>query len=98
MSTIVIPNGKFPSNCFSCDYEHLVENCPCRIGICSASEYKDSRHSDCPIKEIPEPYGRLGDLDILEKQAISEAYFPSEEWATVIELIKDAHTILEASE
>lgn len=45
-----------------------------------------------------QPHGRLGDLDILERQAINEATFPSKEWATSIELIKNAPTILEASE
>ena len=58
--------------------------------------YGDYKHKKIAV-ELPEPHGRLGDLDILEKQAISEAYFPSEEWATVIELIKGAPTVLEAS-
>lgn len=52
MSDIVIPNAKLPTNCFTCDYEKLTENCPCYIGICSASEYKDSIHPDCPLKEV----------------------------------------------
>ena len=53
MSDVVIPNANLPTNCFTCDYEKLTEFCPCHIGICSASEYKGSRHPDCPLVEVP---------------------------------------------
>ncbi len=52
MSDILI-NAKLPTNCFTCDYEKLTNNCPCYIGICSASEYKNSRHPDCPLEKRP---------------------------------------------
>ena len=53
MSDIVITNAKLPTNCFTCDYEKLTGNCPCHIGICSASEYKNSKNPDCPLVEVP---------------------------------------------
>lgn len=43
------------------------------------------------------PHGRLGDLDALEKKVIEEADYPSYEWCTAIDQIRNAPTIVEAS-
>ena len=44
--------------------------------------------------ELP-PHGRLGDLDALEKKVIEKADFPSYEWCTAIEQIRNAPIVLE---
>ena len=96
MSDIVIPNAKLPTNCFTCDYEKLTKNCPCYIGICSASEYKDSRHADCPLVELP-PHGRLGDLGVLYETIDSSVFWDSSDISLIEDIVNDAPTIIEAS-
>lgn len=98
MSEILIKGLEMPKTCRRCI--EMGISVKCRVieqEPVTAAMVGYNRPEDCPLVELP-PHGRLGDLDILEKQAISEAYFPSEEWATVIELIKGASTVLEASE
>jgi len=104
MSDIVIPNAKLPTNCFTCDYEKLTENCPCYIGICSASGYKDSRHKDCPLAKIPTQHGRLIDANKLSfAVADAQAKLRGKDYDSfmllgdVLRWIELADTVVEAS-
>ena len=70
----------------------------------------ENRPSDCPLNEVPEPHGRLGDLDALmliireyidEYGELDENGFHSEKWCAMKEaemVISEAPTIIPASE
>lgn len=89
MADILIKNFKMPKDCKDC----------CRLGFSRCpSETSDSlipsdsgRPIGCPLVEVP-PHGRLGDLDKLAKRAENRY------GADFREFIKDAPTIVEASE
>lgn len=66
--SILIKGMEMPPNCWDCRVETLTGQCPCNIGIAEASDYRDRRHEDCPIKEAPTPHGRLIDADEYEKR------------------------------
>ena len=46
---------------------------------------------------IPDKHGRLGDLDELERKVIEEADFPSYELSRAVYQMRNAPTIVEAS-
>ena len=65
---LIIEGMKKPESCWVCRIESLVENCPCRLGISNASEYKTQRHPNCPIVgEIPDKHGALKDANTLKE-------------------------------
>lgn len=96
MSDVVIPNAKLPTNCFNCDYEKLTENCPCHIGICSASEYKDSKHPNCPLKEVP-LHGDLIDRSLTLDACYEMARLWSLDLEGAFDVIGNAPTVLKAN-
>ena len=49
---MLIGNIKMPSNCFDCKLETLVTDCPCHLGSLNASDYKDKRCDECPLREF----------------------------------------------
>ena len=63
------PNMEMPKNCHECDYfttawfGHYGELqwLKCRIIHETVKAYYNERHPACPLKEIPEPHGRLID-------------------------------------
>ena len=63
---IYIPKAKLPSSCWKCELSKYVENCPCAIGINSASNWKAERHPNCPLSEIKEPHGKLVDVNVVD--------------------------------
>jgi hypothetical protein len=64
---LYIPKMKMPKNCYDCQIESYVPNCPVYMYY-SATEYMKERHPDCPVVEITEPHGRLIDAnDVTER-------------------------------
>lgn len=57
---VYAPTARMPANCFRCEYEMEVD-CPCSVGIDLASNWRTSRHPDCPLVEVKEPHGDLID-------------------------------------
>ena len=98
---IAIKDREMPKNCAGCFL---------RVGQCSKRIYMENRPSDCPLIEVPEPHGRLGDLDKLLMRInheVMEAYMggvcygvhPNQEYLYLLgEIIDDAHTIIPATE
>jgi len=98
---ILIKGMEMPKNCAGCFL---------RVGQCSKRIYMENRPSDCPLIEVPEPHGRLGDLDKLLMRInheVMEAYMdgvcygvhPNQEYLYLLgEIIDDAHTIIPATE
>ena len=74
--SILIKGMKMPASC---------DECFVRLSLCSAARKiaksrgprmwvpTTYRPGDCPLAEISQPHGRLGDLDKLEKMFVREA-------------------------
>ena len=57
MSSVLVKGMEMPKNC---------AECPIRCLCLFYTGRVDIRSQDCPITEIKEPHGRLGDLDKLK--------------------------------
>ena len=66
---LYIKDMEIPTSCFNCKFPRACQAITRRIDEMVRTELfpKDHRHSDCPLTEVPEPHGRLGDLDALHK-------------------------------
>ena len=62
---VYIPDMKLPSSCLACDIPVRVQPCP--MDHDNVSNYKTSRHPDCPLIPVP-PHGRLGDMDAIARK------------------------------
>ena len=103
--SVLIEGMDMPENCWDCSLLN-ASSCPCK-NYSSALEYTTSRHPDCPLIEVPEPHGRLGDLDELEQMFAdidnapysgfdgTEPFYSAEDAAKIISL---APTVILASE
>ena len=92
MSILIKGDIGLPRDCCKCPF-----NC---YGLCLANHSKlsvdkcvKSRHSDCPLVEVPTPHGRLIDADEIEK-CVHEWYDVGE--YVFADTIRDADTIIEA--
>jgi len=96
----LIKGMKMPFTCLTCDFH----KCAGGVGdFCSLTKRKQfrfkNRPKDCPIIEVPEPHGRLGDLDALQKQIdIARNYGMIGKTAhyKLQKMIKEAPTIIQA--
>lgn len=112
----VIVNGiKMPKSCDVCDFVYDLNEGDLGThnycGFPGIGVYVDdciaTRHKDCPLGEVPEPHGRLGDLDRLEQMFAdidnapysgfdgTEPFYSAEDAAQIIRL---APTIIKAEE
>jgi hypothetical protein len=73
--SVLVKGMEMPKSCGDC----LIGNslcCSLMPGVPALwKEYtiavkENRRHSDCPLIEVPEPHGRLGDLDKLEQMVV----------------------------
>ncbi len=105
---ILIKGIEMPKNCHECRFHSMqdVMYKACVIHLCYAQgigqncyvdEVPTKLHDRCPLVALPK-HGRLTDLDKLyehEKYNVQEALFDADE---VLEDLKNAPVILEASE
>ncbi len=49
-----------PKSCWRCTLDK-VAGCAISLGEESSSDFRDTRHPNCPLVYIPEPHGRLID-------------------------------------
>ena len=94
MSMVIIGENP-PKSCYTCSWYNKVE-CPVNDG---RYYYRAQRHPSCPLTEIKEPHGRLGDLDALKAQyKYGEADSEDEKvWMMNIRrAIANAPTVIEA--
>ena len=91
MSILIKGDIGLPRDCCKCPF-----NC---YGLCLANHSKlsvdkcvKSRHSDCPLVEVPTPHGRLIDADAFLKWL--KEFHPSD--VAIMSGIKNARTIIEA--
>lgn len=74
MADLIIRGMRTPESCFDCvmNYSFFV-NLRCNelegmSGFVGSLPHKNDRHPDCPIGQLPEGHGRLGDLDALQEE------------------------------
>lgn len=98
---IYIKGMEMPFTCLNCDFH----KCSGGVGdFCSLTKRRQFRFKnrpiDCPLIEVPEPHGRLGDLDEL-----GDSFEPSDFWNpdaqdncfAAVHIVHSAPTIIPAS-
>ena len=87
---IYIPEMTMPRNCYDCQIESYVPNCPVYMYY-SATEYLNDRHPDCPLVDVITPHGSLIDFDTI--------YFIEDDCGELIAQfsdLKDVPSVIEA--
>ena len=86
--SVLVKNMEMPKNCGICGFKDG----------CEFSVLLTERPFDCPLIEVPEPHGRLGDLDELEQMFVDidnapysgfdgeEPFYSAEDAAQIIRL------------
>lgn len=101
--SILIKGMEMPNRCFECIFLTTVPSFFCLAGkrdLCAEHGINISRPDWCPLIEIPTPHGRLGDLDKLMTEFMDSDldHLQRDDWKEVIQIVSDAHTVIEGSE
>jgi hypothetical protein len=94
---------EMPENCFDCPFMYGRKYCLLDSKIeFNDPEYSElkNRYKGCPLIEVPEPHGRLGDLDALPWYLANTSvkYATYEDWEMLCDAITAAPTVIPASE
>lgn len=69
--SIIVKGMKMPENCHECEFVDILPTCPCNKmaddDFWNNVSLAVEGHKDCPLTEIPEPHGKLIDVDALIK-------------------------------
>ena len=104
---IYIPGMELPTCCETCILDHkFFKWLGCNKHVTGDTIADGQRSPACPLIEVPEPHGRLGDLDELHKEAVrrSEKAGTYGSWYNCTDRvisafdIKNAPTVIHASE
>lgn len=102
---VYIPSMEMPINCLQCSFVRIVSDhhyCGCNAN-CMLGEYVGEylegvgRHEGCPLVQLPEKHGRLGDLDEIKNKLAKdkrEAFTKHDVWLMIS--CYGAETIVEA--
>ena len=87
--SVLIRGVEMPERCGQCFL---------RVGNCKQRVYMEHRPKGCPLVEVKEPHGRLGDLDKLMTEFIDSDldHLQRDDWREVIQIVSDAETVIEA--
>ena len=95
MSILIKGDIGLPRDCCKCPF-----NC---YGLCLANHSKlsvdkcvKSRHSDCPLVEVPTPHGDLVDRDDLIDEINRVTFVKRYDYNVAYNIVTDAETIIEA--
>ena len=102
---MLIPNMEIPKNCEECNIRD-IHLCKLWMKMTIKQTY-EGKHPDCPLVEVKEPHGRLGDLDKLWDRMYNyidnegaKMPFGDNDFMihkdSACELIEDAPTVIEA--
>ena len=104
-------NLEMPKDCPMCPFAHYdmfntFRGCDITRGkrwaVTNDKDYAESstRPDWCPLIEVPEPHGRLGDLDALPWYLANTSvkYATYEDWEMLCDAIAAAPTVIPASE
>lgn len=101
---VLIEGVEILKNCGDCPCAHIFDSFTCKAAKRSFDKYPfESREDWCPLIEVPEPHGRLIDVDkVLDGLAHNlgirslDYLTPSER--AIVSWFRDAPTIIPASE
>lgn len=102
---VYIKHMEMPTSCLFC-WLNSMKQCRATGGDITWATATRNRRGDCPLIPVPEPHGRLGDLDELYNH-LNEWYLTHEHGFSETEKIyisamlsgvKDSPTIIPASE
>ena len=114
--SVYVKDATEPKNCTGCIAVHYYMSMVgdagmlCEVtGLSMDDYYSDGRPDWYPLIEVPEPHGRLGDLDALAKQVEHERFHSAHtdglakrhhvaEYGNFLKAISAAPTIIPASE
>ena len=102
---VYIKGMEMPRTCYDCKLRRrngLELICPVleRSYKIADTQILFVREKDCPLIEVPEPHGRLGDLDALPWYLANTSvkYATYEDWEMLCDAIAAAPTVIPASE
>lgn len=103
---IYIKGIEMPESCSSCRFvrgcQAINRRIDAKVRTLSRLFPIDRRHSDCPLIEVPEPHGRLGDLDAVERNLLKMQQAQTGQYTHGVRksraVLRDAPTIIPASE
>lgn len=98
---VLIKGLDMPQSCSNCNWSrYSFPN-----AWCSMTHHKvdievarNGRPDGCPLIEVPEPHGRLGDLDALFKEMESQGWYDNSDRDVAEDLVLAAPTIIPAEE
>ena len=93
--SILIRGEEMPKNCVVCKNYYYCE----LWSKLTVNKRCKERHPDCPIVEVKEPHGRLGDLDKLKAQYVhgkADDEIESAWISNIRRAIANAPTVIEA--
>lgn len=88
---------EMPQNCQSCNFYNGL-GCKATGRMFAIFYNVATRRSDCPLIEVPEPHGRLGDLDALMGRIEHDTPLSSTFEKIVRRYIENTPTVITASE
>lgn len=101
--SVLIKDMEMPKTCWDCacsNYYYHTDEAMCDITDETLDYilWKRERRSDCPLIEVPTPHGDLVDRDKLMTDVIDSDldHLQRDDWKEVIQIVEDAHTIIEA--
>ena len=91
--SILIKGMEMPRSCLYCFVNEQIK--------CELYRYVNinkERHLDCPLVEVPTQHGDLVDRDKLMTDVIDSDldHLQRDDWKEVIQIVEDAHTVIEA--
>ena len=95
-----IKGMKTPKACGLCPFRYINMSgyliCEMLHKQINLSKFNE-RFKDCPLVEVKEPHGRLGDLDKLMTEFIDSDldHLQRDDWREVIQIVSDAETVIE---
>lgn len=93
----IVLNLSMPKNCWECKYSCMLnKDCPVMLGYANSGDFREARHPECPIQEIPTEHGRLVDCDDIRLEMIPLS-FSCQQWISDVALSNNVKTILKST-
>lgn len=101
--SVIVKNMEMPEECNVCQLANYnMGTMYCKALPPSPKGYHvirfEGKREDCPLVEVKEPHGRLGDLDELMTEFMDSDldHLQRDDWREVIQIVADAPTVIEA--
>lgn len=97
---IYIKGAELPKSCWSCwrCTSINIVDCAISLGEESSSDFRNTRHPDCPLVEVKEPHGRLIDESVAYDKIAEQETGYYMDMDGVDRGLQDTPTVIEGSE